>query len=143
MNGEHVSRRDFLGRVIKGGILAALVGMILPALEYILPVMRRGPTAGSKEVGSLEEIPVWGSKKVALAGSAILLIRTPSQVKAFSAICTHLGCVVDWDNQKREVMCPCHAGQFDLEGKVVSGPPPRPLPSHAVKVVDGNIFVEL
>ncbi len=137
------SRRDFLGWIIKGGILATLAGMILPALEYILPVVRRGPAGGAEEVASLEDIPVWGSKKIILSGSAIILIRTPQEVKAFSAICTHLGCIVDWDGKKKEILCPCHAGLFDVDGRVVSGPPPRPLPPHAVKVVDGRIFVAL
>src|SRR3989338_7135204 len=128
-NQKDLSRRDFVGWMIKGGLVTSLGAMLWPAMEYLLPVMRRGPSSDAKEVGALDEIPVWGSKKVIFAGSAVLLVRTPSEVKAFSAICTHLGCIVDWDNQKREIQCPCHAGFFDLEGRVVSGPPPRPLPS--------------
>src|SRR3989338_3279533 len=87
---KSVSRRDFLSWVIRGGLLAACAGVVLPALQYLLPVMRSGPTTGAKEVGSLEEIPLGGSKKVILAGSAILLVRTASEVKALSAICQHL-----------------------------------------------------
>ena len=138
-----VSRRDFIGWVIKGGLLAAFSAMLFPALEYILPATRRGPAVGMKEVAKLEDIPVWGSKKVILGGSALILIRTPDTLKAFSAICTHLGCLVDWEDKKREILCPCHAGVFDMDGKVVSGPPPRPLPSYTVKVIDGNILVQL
>ena len=138
-----VSRRDFVGWVITGGILTTLAGMLLPALEYILPVTRRGPGGGAKDVGALEDIPIWGSKKVVLAGSALILIRTPKELKAFSAICTHLGCIVDWDEKKKEILCPCHAGIFDVEGRVVAGPPPRPLVPHAVNVVNGKIFVSL
>jgi len=105
--------------------------------------MRRGPSVGMKEAGRLDDIPVWGAKKIVIAGSAVMLIRTPDKLKAFSATCTHSGCLVDWEEKKREIICPCHAGLFDLEGRVVSGPPPRPLPSYPAKVVDGNIFVEL
>ncbi len=140
---DKISRRDFAGWIIKGGLLATLAGMILPALEYLLPVMRRGPGGGLKEIAKLDEIPVWGSKKVVLGGSAFILIRTATEVKAFSAVCTHLGCLVDWNGQKREIICPCHAGQFALDGHVVGGPPPRPLPSYPARVVDGKIFVEL
>ncbi|MBI4353509.1 MAG: Rieske 2Fe-2S domain-containing protein, partial [Candidatus Omnitrophica bacterium] len=61
----------------------------------------------------------------------------------FSAICTHLGCVVDWNGRKREIECPCHAGSFGLEGEVLAGPPPKPLPAYPVSVVDGKIFVTL
>jgi cytochrome b6-f complex iron-sulfur subunit len=150
LNGENqpafdkaVSRRNFMDWIIKGGLLTTLAGMLFPALSYLWPVMRGGPASDSEEVGKVDDIPVWGSKKVILGGSAVLIIRTPDQVKAFSAICTHLGCLVDWNGQKREIACPCHAGFFNLEGQVISGPPPRPLPAHAVNVVDGKIFVKL
>lgn len=138
---KRITRRDFIDMFIKGGLLVTLAGMVLPALSYIWPVTRRGPAGGLQEVGKLDDIPVWGSKKVTLGGSALILLRTPNEVKAFSAICTHLGCIVDWDDQKRHILCPCHAGIFDVNGRVVSGPPPKPLPEHAVKVIDGKIFV--
>jgi cytochrome b6-f complex iron-sulfur subunit len=136
-----VSRRDFIDMFIKGGLLVTLAGMVLPALNYVWPVTRRGPAGGLQEVGKLDDIPVGGAQKITLAGSALILLRTPNEVKAFSAVCTHLGCLVDWDGRKREIMCPCHAGTFDINGRVVSGPPPKPLPEHAVKVIDGKIFV--
>lgn len=138
-----ISRRDFLGYIIKGGLLTTAAAMLLPALEYLLPVMKRGPSGGAKEVAKIDEIPLWGSKKVILGGSALILIRTPNEVKAFSAICTHLGCLVDWSGEKRAILCPCHAGEFGLDGHVVAGPPPKPLPFYAVKVIEGKIFVEL
>ena len=140
---KKVSRRYFVGWIIRGGIAATLSGMLLPALQYLWPVMGRGPATGLEEVGRLEDIPVGGSKKVIVSGSAMLLIRTQAEVKAYSAICTHLGCIVDWDTAKREIICPCHAGVFDLEGRPVSGPPPRPLPVYQVKITDGKIFVKL
>ena len=140
---KHISRRDFVDLIIKGGLLATLAGMLLPALQYILPVVRGGPAGGAQEVGRVDDIPLWEAKKVILGGSAILLIRTPEEVRAFSASCTHLGCLVEWDKNKKEIICPCHAGLFDLQGKVVSGPPPQPLPSYEVKVVDGKIYVKV
>ena len=140
---KKISRRDFVDWIIKGGLLATLAGMFFPALEYLWPVMRSGPAGGAQEVGRVDDIPLWGAQKVVLGGSVILLIRTSDKIKAFSASCTHLGCLVDWDDKKREVVCPCHAGLFDLEGRVVSGPPPQPLPSYDVKVVDGKIYVKV
>ncbi len=140
---QNVSRRDFLGWLIRGGLMATLVGMLAPALTYLWPVTRQGPAGGMKEIGSVEEIPVGGSQKVIVGGSAILIIRTVQGFKAFSAICTHLGCLVDWDEKKQEIICPCHAGLFDKEGQVVSGPPSRPLPSYAVNVIDGKIYIKV
>lgn len=138
-----MSRRNFIDWVIKGGLLATLAGMLFPALAYLWPVTHRGPQLGMMEVGRVDEIPVGGSKKVVLGGSALLVVRTAKEFKAFSAICTHLGCIVYWDSDKKEIVCPCHAGLFDLEGRVISGPPPRPLPTHTVSIVDGKVFVKL
>ncbi len=140
---KQISRRDFVGWIIRGGIFATLAGMILPALQYVWPVMSHGPSSEMEEVARVEDIPVGGSKKIILGGSALLLLRTPSEFKAFSAICTHLGCIVDWDAQKKEIICPCHAGTFDVEGQRISGPPPKPLASYQVHVADGKIFVKI
>ena len=63
-------------------------------------------------------------------------------VKAFSAICTHLGCVVDWNKGKNVIQSPCHDGRFNaVTGAVVSGPPPRALPAYELSVKDGKIYV--
>lgn len=138
-----MSRRSFLDLVIRGGLLTTLAAMVFPALSYLWPVTRRGPSLGRVEVGRVDEIPVWGSKKVVAAGGALFIVRTPKEFKAFSAICTHLGCIISWDEQKKQIDCPCHAGVFDTDGKVLAGPPPRPLPTYPVNVVDGKIFVKL
>ena len=138
-----VMRRKFLNYVVRGGILTTLAGMLFPALVYIWPVMRRGPAVGLKEVGKEDEIPVGGGKKVIIGGSAVLVLLTPKGFRAFSAICTHLGCIVEYDSAKRQIMCPCHAGFFDTEGQVVSGPPPRPLSSYEVVNSNGILFVKI
>ena len=140
---KKISRRNFLDWIIRGGIFATLSGMILPALSYVWPVMGRGPSNEMEEVGRVDDVPVGSAKKVIVGGSALLLIRTASEFKAYSAICTHLGCIVDWDIQKKEIVCPCHAGVFDVEGRNVSGPPPKPLASYRVNVTDGKIFVKI
>ena len=53
----------------------------------------------------------------------------------FSNVCTHLGCRVNWEADKNEYVCPCHDGHFGLDGKVVSGPPPRPLDVYQTKSI--------
>jgi len=140
---QPISRRNFLGWIIRGGLFATLSAMILPALTYVWPVMRQGPAGGMQEVGNADDIPVGGAKKVIVAGSAVLIIRNAQGFKAFSAICTHLGCLVAWNSHKQIIECPCHAGLFDKEGQVVSGPPPRPLPPYEVRVADGKVFVKV
>lgn len=140
---EVITRRDFLGRFINLGLFVTLSSLILPAIAYILPVTRQGSTGSFSDVGGVDDFPVWGSKKVILGGSGIMVVRTGDGFRAYSAICTHLGCLVSWDDKKREIVCPCHAGIFDFEGRVVSGPPPRPLPTHQVSVVNGRVMVKV
>jgi ubiquinol-cytochrome c reductase iron-sulfur subunit len=61
---------------------------------------------------------------------------------AYSAICTHLGCVVAWNDMLGVIQCPCHDGRFNpLSGTVISGPPPAPLPSLTVKVEGDQIYL--
>lgn len=140
---ECLSRRDFLDQIIRFGILATLAGMIFPALSYLWPVTRQGPTGGLNDVGPADDIPLWGAKKIIIGGSAVLVIHTPGGFKAFSAICTHLGCVVGFDDKTRKMVCPCHAGVYDLDGKVIAGPPPRPLPAYEVSILQGRIMVKV
>ena len=62
---------------------------------------------------------------------------------ALSNICTHLGCRVRWITDRDEFFCPCHNGVFDKVGKVVSGPPPRPLNQYETKIVDDQILIKV
>jgi Rieske Fe-S protein len=63
------------------------------------------------------------------------------EVIAISAACSHLGCIVTWDEEQKIFKCPCHDGRYDMEGRVVSGPPPGPLKRHKTKIEDGIIFL--
>jgi Rieske Fe-S protein len=63
------------------------------------------------------------------------------EVIAISAACSHLGCIVTWEEEQKIFKCPCHDGRYDKEGKVISGPPPRPLRRHKTKIEDGRILL--
>lgn len=60
----------------------------------------------------------------------------------FSRVCSHLNCLVRWEESKRQFLCPCHGGVFDEEGNVVAGPPPRALEKLSVKIEDGVLYVK-
>ncbi|MCL4501730.1 MAG: Rieske (2Fe-2S) protein [Deltaproteobacteria bacterium] len=60
---------------------------------------------------------------------------------AFSRVCTHLGCLVKYYPEQQVFICPCHAGTFDLQGNVISGPPPKPLPKYSVRVEGDNLVI--
>ena len=64
----------------------------------------------------------------------VFLVRDGDDVRALSATCTHLGCQVRWDRDAKRFLCPCHGGAYDAHGRVIEGPPPRPLDAVAVRV---------
>jgi len=85
----------------------------------------------------LSELPVGGTKAITYGGVFTLVLRTPESLRAFSLVCTHLGCIVEWQKDKNEFYCPCHDGRYDEFGDVLAGPPPIPLEEFPV-TVDGN-----
>ncbi len=91
------------------------------------------------KVGELKD----NSGKVFKFGSkAALLVRTADgEYRAFSALCTHLNCTVQYRADLREIWCACHNGMYDVEGRNVSGPPPRPLERFMVNVQGEDVVV--
>lgn len=72
---------------------------------------------------------------------AVVMQPSPGNFVALSAVCTHLGCVVAWQEQAGEFLCPCHAGRFSANGQVLSGPPPKPLESFVVELVGDQLRI--
>ena len=89
----------------------------------------------------LADLPVGGTKAITYGGVPALVVRTPESLRAFSLICTHLGCTVQWQANKKEFYCPCHDGRFDEFGDVLAGPPPIPLEQISVRVEGETVTV--
>jgi cytochrome b6-f complex iron-sulfur subunit len=141
-NEQNMSRRTFLDWLLGGGLLIWGAAILAPVVSYVWPAQKRGPGVQTVAAGKENEFVEWATKIVAINGHPVIVVRTPQGFKAFSAICTHLGCIVGWDAARRQIACPCHAGLFDLNGKPVSGPPPKALPEHGVAVVNGEVLVK-
>ncbi len=90
----------------------------------------------------LVDLPVGGTKNITYGATPVLVLRTPESLRAFSLICTHLGCIVQWQADKKEFYCPCHDGRFDEFGEVIAGPPPIPLEQYPVRVEGETVIVE-
>ncbi|MFA5515783.1 MAG: Rieske (2Fe-2S) protein [Desulfuromonadales bacterium] len=119
-------RRFFLTGALggAGALLAVLAGW--PVWRFLSP--RAGADAAENIAFPRNQVAVGQAHFFNFRGrSAVLLHRTPGEFVAFSAICTHLGCIVQWLPEKGEFLCPCHGGRFSAEGRVVAGPPPQPL----------------
>ena len=89
----------------------------------------------------LANLPVGGSQQITYGGLPVMVLRTKESIKAFSMICTHLGCILQWNAEQGEFYCPCHDGYFDRFGEVIAGPPPVPLEQFPVQVSDEAVIV--
>ncbi|HKQ60338.1 MAG TPA: Rieske 2Fe-2S domain-containing protein [Candidatus Polarisedimenticolaceae bacterium] len=139
---QAVPRRRFLDLLL-GGSVASLVGAALyPVLRYLSPP--RAPEAASKRVlaGTVSELAKDGWKIFPFGAEAgILIEKAPHDYVALSATCTHLECTVQYERASKRIWCACHNGYYDLTGRNVAGPPPRPLTPYTVQLVGDEIYV--
>jgi cytochrome b6-f complex iron-sulfur subunit len=89
----------------------------------------------------LSELPVGGTKAITYGDMPVLVMRTRESLRAFSLICTHLGCMVEWQANKKEFYCACHSGRYDEFGEVLAGPPPIPLEQIPINVEGETVTV--
>lgn len=136
------TRRGFLDLMI--GLCSAVTAaaMTIPSLMYLWPAARGGGDE-NVEVEGADSMAVGDSRMLQLGGKPVIVVKDRSGFVAFSASCTHLGCLVRWEGSKKEFFCPCHAAVFDKEGGVVSGPPPSPLVPYRIKQVGEKVFVSV
>jgi cytochrome b6-f complex iron-sulfur subunit len=138
-----IPRRSFLTILLGFSAVSTLVGIITPIIGYLLPPPSVSATGGGRVlVGTTKDIPPGQGKVVPVAGKPVIIINSEQGVHAFSAICTHLGCITGYDSVRQLIICPCHDGQFNpVTGGVVGGPPPSPLPVIPVSIDGENIYV--
>jgi menaquinol-cytochrome c reductase iron-sulfur subunit len=160
MSGSNrISRRDFMkvttGAI--GGIITVVVGA--PVIGYLVdPALRTSSKEAWIPIGKLDTIPVnvptpfsftrtqvngWERTGTSFGGFVIRKSADPKDILILSSRCTHLGCSVNWHADANEFICPCHDAKFSPEGKVLDGPPPRPLDQYSdFKVdADGNLLI--
>lgn len=141
---KQTSRRGFLDGLLGASVAAWLATVLYPIIRYLKPLPQTGPTGPARltrdEISKLEQkqfviVPV--------SGQRVMVLQLPNEeLLAFSAVCTHEGCTVTYRPGESVIWCPCHDGRFDLNGRVLSGPPPRSLPKYAAKrQPDGGIIV--
>jgi cytochrome b6-f complex iron-sulfur subunit len=139
---EKQSRRDFLNYIIGIGVLGWLGGILYPLYSYLKPPKAPEVDVKNISLGKVEDIPNNSGKIFKVGNKPGILIKTDDgQLKAFSAVCTHLDCTVQYKQDEKLIWCACHNGRYDLNGKNVSGPPPRPLTPYNVTIQKGEIFV--
>jgi menaquinol-cytochrome c reductase iron-sulfur subunit len=151
---DGLSRRNFYVGAIYGiwAVISAALG--LPAIIYLFLPPKARQESNFVEIGDVTKLatnsPVemvfrrnrvdgW---KISSEKSTAWVVKQPdNQVVAFGPQCTHLGCAYHWEDSKNEFLCPCHSSLFALDGKVVSGPAPRPLDRFETKVQGTKLLV--
>lgn len=148
-------RRSFLGVLV--GSISAVVGamMAVPLFRFTAwPMFHKGGGTDWFALGPVDsykgDLPVraeievrkvdgW---RVSTAKQTVYVTRAGGELKVLSAICSHLGCVVPFDEAQKQFECPCHKGVFAIDGSRISGPPPRGLDSLPTKIEGGKLYVQ-
>ena len=135
-------RRRFLDYLLGTSLVATLGAIFYPSFKFMSPPRIVESTQNSVVAGKLSEFPVNSGKIFKFGNKPGILINTPSgELRAFSAVCTHLECIVQYKPDTKQIWCACHNGQYNLEGKNIGGPPPRPLEEYKVNNRNGEIVV--
>lgn len=135
-------RRDFLKYLLGGSFVAWLASVLYPLLAYLRPPKLGEMEVTSLKVGKLNDIPPNSGTIFKFGSKPGLLVKPASgELKAFSAVCTHLDCTVQYRDDLGVIWCACHNGKYDLNGRNIAGPPPRPLEVFKVIVKDEEVFV--
>jgi menaquinol-cytochrome c reductase iron-sulfur subunit len=151
---EDIDRRSFLKWFIAG--LGSLITLVLGGAGggYFLSPLFRKSEEGWIDIGRTADFHPGTPTKVEYIerkrdawvtterrSSAWVLTSNGHDFTVFDPRCTHLGCPYRWNADQKLFMCPCHNGVFNLNGGVVSGPPPRPLDQYSVKVAGGRLLI--
>jgi cytochrome b6-f complex iron-sulfur subunit len=142
-------RRTFIKRALYGLFALLGIGSLLAGLRVLAPAGRKDKELAWFPLATEDEVPRSGVKKAelvyAVAGkerkARVFIVSSPDKLTVLSAVCSHLGCLVNYRKETREFICPCHGGRYDIAGKNIAGPPPMPLTAYPVEVRDGMVMV--
>ncbi len=136
------SKRSFLKLVLSGGLVALAGAILYPIFAYLKPPKQGEVEVSSVKAGKVSDFANDSGTIVKFGSKPVILLRTTTgEFRAFSATCTHLDCTVQYKKELGLIWCACHNGKYDLNGRNVSGPPPRPLDEFRVVVQGGEVMI--
>ncbi len=139
---QQPSKRDFLKYVLGGSLFVWLGTILYPVLSYLKPPNQPEAEVSSVKVGKLSDIEKDSGTIVKFGNKPVILLRSAAgDLRAFSATCTHLDCTVQYRKDLGLIWCACHNGKYDVNGRNVSGPPPRPLDEYKVNIQGEEVFI--
>jgi cytochrome b6-f complex iron-sulfur subunit len=137
-----VSRRGLLTWVLGTSLGATVVAALYPVFRFVVPPEVAEAPVNRVLAAKLSELPPNSGKIFRFGSKPGIVVRTPTgDVRAFSAVCTHLACTVQYRSDVQHIWCACHNGHYDLQGKNIAGPPPRPLEAYKVDIKGDEVFV--
>jgi len=137
------NRRGLFQWLLGGGLIASVASFLYPVIQFMMPPPVAEAAVNEVGAGKVSDLKPNSGKIVKFGSKPVLLVRVnETEWKAFSAVCTHLNCTVQFKPEGSQIWCACHNGTYDLNGKVVSGPPPRGLDEYAVHVRGEEVVVE-
>ena len=140
-HGTTAGRRSLIRALLGSGFAASIVSFLYPAFRFMAPPQAAESAVNQVSAGKAD-LKANSGRIFRFGAQPALLVRTATgEFRAFSAVCTHLNCTVQYDSEKRQIWCACHNGQFDLNGKVTGGPPPRPLEQYTTHVQGDEVVV--
>jgi len=135
-------RRLLANAVLASGAVATGGAVLYPLARFLLPPEVAEAAVASVVAGRVEDFPRNSGRNFKMGSKRGLLVRLANgEFRAFSAKCTHLSCTVQYRPDTKNIWCACHNGIFDLTGKNVAGPPPRPLEAFTANVRGDEIVV--
>ncbi len=137
-----MTRRRFIDVLLGGSLIATIAAFLYPVVRYLIPPRQQEAVLKKVTAAKVGELAPNSSKIFKFGSSPGLLINTQDgELRAYSAICTHLACSVRYESDTGTIYCPCHGGRFDLSGNVIAGPPPTPLEAYKVEIAGDDIVV--
>ncbi|HYB61984.1 MAG TPA: ubiquinol-cytochrome c reductase iron-sulfur subunit [Methylomirabilota bacterium] len=136
-------RRRFVEVFLGTGILASLASFLYPVFRFLIPPQSAELASDTVLAGKVGDLKPNTGKVFRFGNHPALLIMLPDgKYNALTAVCTHLGCTVQYRPDLHNVWCACHNGMYDVDGRNLSGPPPRPLESFDVFIKGDEIYVQ-
>ncbi|MDH4070293.1 MAG: ubiquinol-cytochrome c reductase iron-sulfur subunit [Ignavibacteria bacterium] len=139
---ETEGKRDFL-KLILGGSLTVWLGSVLyPIFAFLKPPAQPEVEVSSILAGTIQEFEEANAKIVRFGRKPVIVVKLETgDLRAYEATCTHLDCTVQYRRDLGVIWCACHNGKYDMNGRVLSGPPPRPLEQFRVVQKDDDVYV--
>jgi Rieske Fe-S protein len=129
------NRRGFLDALLAVGFVSTAVAIVYPVSRFLIPPASGEPATASASAGKAAALKPNSARIFKFGSRPGIVVRTADgDVRAFTAVCTHLDCTVQFKQDTAQLWCACHNGTYDLGGNVVSGPPPRALEKFVVNL---------